>query len=390
MADSKNVLVIGASIAGLPLSLRLLASLPSGYTLTLLSPSDHVYWNIAAPRAIVSHAALDEARLFEPFLPTLNAHTNASRLKFVQGLATGITSTSHTVTYRPTASDGTPSAETEQTLTYSHLVLASGSRSADPEWVFKTALPHDAALTAIRNAQERIAAANTIVLSGAGATGIETAGEIKCAFPDKKVIILSSTSQVLPTFGKGVGESAVRVMRKLGIDVRLGVRVSSEDKEAGKLTLSDDTVIESVDLHLPTYGLFPNSEYAPDEWLDESGWVKVNEHMQVSAVTDGTVFAIGDVTSFPKRQAVWVNAMVPIVEHNLLKTLNSEGKESGKEGWKVYKENPKNLIIVPIGPKFGSATGELFGWRTWGWFGWLLKGRDYMIGGAKKLASGKS
>jgi NADH dehydrogenase FAD-containing subunit len=75
---------------------------------------------------------------------------------------------------------------------YDILIIATGSRSASPgPW--KTSLKgYDDTVKGLHEMQEAVGKAKTIVVGGGGATGVETAGELKFEYGDKKEITLVS------------------------------------------------------------------------------------------------------------------------------------------------------------------------------------------------------
>lgn len=386
---SKSIVVLGASVSGIPLTHYLLAELPVAYTVILVSPSDHLFFNIATPRTMTSHDALDEKRLFLPFLPHL-AHLPLSRFQFIQGRAVSVNpETSSVVVKTMSDSDSTDNGEgTEMTLPFAHLVVATGSSAADG-WAFKSSEPMPATLARLQATQARVRRANTIVLSGAGTTGVEMAGELACAHPNKRIILVSAAASAIPGHRADIGATALHKLHELRVDVRLRTRVVRYDEAAQTVELSSEggrvkSVIEGVGLHVPTHGAFPNSGFMPKELLDEHGWVRTNTEMRVSGTAN--VWALGDVTTFERKHQFNATDMVPVAAHNLLKAVGAVNKE--RADWMQWS-GPKNQLGVVIGNRFGSAVGYIWGWWLPGWLLYLAKGRGYFLWTAPGLAAGK-
>ncbi len=94
----------------------------------------------------------------------------------------------------------------------------------------------------------------TFVVVGAGATGVEVAGQIRELSSralrhdfrridpaSAKVILVDAGDQVLAAFGEGLAERSKRALEKLNIDVRLGHTVTGMDARSVELTDKDGT-----------------------------------------------------------------------------------------------------------------------------------------------------
>lgn len=102
-------------------------------------------------------------------------------------------------------------------------------------------------------------AMTTMVVVGGGATGIETAGALfelysfvfKREYPqiadlEPKVILIEATDALLAPYPDRLRAAAVRQLESMGVEVRLGVKVTHA--EPGAVILSDGTTIETFTL----------------------------------------------------------------------------------------------------------------------------------------------
>lgn len=194
-----------------------------------------------------------------------------------------------------------------RTLTYDRLVLAAGSR------LFRPAIPGmaeygfsvdqlDEAIKLDRHLHglaKRPASAvrNTVVVAGAGLTGIEAATELPARLrnilgPDQKIriIIVERNAAVLPDMGPGPRPVVETALRELGIETRLGVGVTALD-ESG-VTLADGERIESATV-IWAAGMraAPLTAQIPAE-RDNFGRLVVDRDLRVPGVPG--VFATGD------------------------------------------------------------------------------------------------
>lgn len=389
MSSPKNVVILGASFSGLPMAHYLIKHLPADYTVTLVNPSTHIYWNVAAPRAVVSPELLgkNHTDLFLPFLPAFEKYS-AGRFTFVQGKAVSSNPASNTVTVQTCTDDAKAGASREVVLSYTHLIVATGSREASGSWGFKATGngTHTDTRAAIAATRSLLEAARSIVVSGAGTTGVEVVGEIASYFEGqgKQITLVSSSAQPLAVVREAVGKAARYHLEKMGVQIRDNAKVTRETKITGtgtELVLSTGETI-TADLHISTWGIAPNTGFLTKELLDRAGWVTTDKYMRTPAYSN--VWALGDVTHWGNRKLTTIEAMHNIVAVNLLAVINGKSEADLKE----YKHKDDLLLIVPMGAKFGRATAYLFGMKIWGWLAWLLKGKTYMIESNRPIADG--
>lgn len=132
-----NIVILGGNFAGVSTAhylLRHVFPLLKGekteYKVTLVSPSDHTFFKIGAPRALVSS---EKVSADKPFASIPNAFSNykSSEFSFVQGEAVGVDEATRTVSVR------TSGLAKEISVLYDSLVIATGTTS-----VCRTASPN--------------------------------------------------------------------------------------------------------------------------------------------------------------------------------------------------------------------------------------------------------
>ncbi|KAF8250446.1 FAD/NAD(P)-binding domain-containing protein [Wilcoxina mikolae CBS 423.85] len=378
-----TLLILGASYVGIPTAHRLLRLLPQSYKIILVNPSSHLYWNVATPRAISkSHQFSPEnAALFAPITPGFSSHP-ISRFEFVQGKATALDPNSCSVLVTTMNDEGVVGAE--RSIAYTHLIIATGAAAHDG-WPFKALGSHRETKQALADVNTQIEAAKTIVLSGAGPTGVETAGEIATLWKgaEKKIYLLDSGAGPLPTLREDVRRTAQKQLQSLGVVVKANTRVVKEtrrDDGRVSLELSDGESIVA-DVHIPTFGLTPNTAFVPEDMLDETKSVKVDTHLR--SVDYDNIWVAGDAASVKRKSIMAATPMREVMVANVVAAV--EGREVVKE----HKDD-ETPMIVPIGGGFAMGTGILYGWKPWGLLVWLVKGRKFFIDNAKNVALGKS
>ncbi|MDV6270690.1 NAD(P)/FAD-dependent oxidoreductase [Rhodococcus globerulus] len=197
-----------------------------------------------------------------------------------------------------------------QTYGYDRLVLAAGSRVARPDIpgltefgfdvdTYDGAMKLDAHLTLLAEGPVTPAAA-TVVVVGAGLTGIETA----CELPGRLTALFGTdaTSRVVlvdhnPNVGSDMGASARPVIEaalsNTGVETLTGMSVTTVDQ--GGVTLSSDEMVPAATvIWCAGMNANPLTAQFPVE-RDRLGRLPVDDYLQVIGVPG--VFAAGDVAT---------------------------------------------------------------------------------------------
>lgn len=201
-------------------------------TIIVITPNTESYWNIASPRLLVQPELLasNKDNLFynlestlRQFIPIQSPHT----LHILQGKVIHINGASNVVTYMKV--HNIPDADTSfaaHTVLYDYLVLATGSSSSSP--AFKSNGSSEQTITEIKNLAQQIKEASSVCIVGAGAVGVELAGELGFKYGDTKKITLYSGVGGTKEYGKlRSSKSAVTKLNALGVQTVLNVRAVS-------------------------------------------------------------------------------------------------------------------------------------------------------------------
>ncbi|CQD14143.1 dehydrogenase [Mycobacterium lentiflavum] len=292
MADKLAVLIIGSGFAGLWAALGAARRLDE----------------LAVPAGTVDVTVLSATPFHDIRVRNYEADLSACRIPLAELLdPAGV---AHTATEVTAIDAGTRTVRTADGATYGYdrLVLASGSRVLRPavpglqEFGFDVDT-YDGAVELQRHLQ-RLAdrapapATSTVVVVGAGLTGIETA----CELPNRLRALLSGDPRVIlvdrnPLVGSDMGASARPVIEKAlldnGIETRTGVGVDVVSRNG--VTLSSGEQLEAATV-VWCAGMRASSltEQLPVE-RDRSGRVPVDDYLRVIGV--GSVFAAGDVAA---------------------------------------------------------------------------------------------
>lgn len=267
----------------------MISSSTSAESVLTSSQSTHFYWNVAAPRAIIPGAMKTE-EYFQPIEPGFASYSK-DNFEFILGAATAVDPAANTVSVT-TASAG------DRTLNYDFLVLATGARAPTDDVLWKNPGTYEEGTSKLRAIGERVQAAQSYVIGGAGMTGVETAAELKYEYGGKEVTLICAGPELLN--GDSLASGAESQIAKLGVKIRKDVKVTGSTPGAdGKteVALSDGSTI-STDMYIPTVGVVPNSEFLPASMLTERKYVSVDEHFRVKGHQN--IWAAGDVVSIPR------------------------------------------------------------------------------------------
>lgn len=345
--------IIGGNYAGLIAARKLIKS---GVDVTIISPSDHFYLNPSAPRLLVQPELIDE--VIRPISEAFEKMTYTH----IKGSVTQLSPAEKSLTIE--SADGSTVQHS-----YEYLIIASGTKSKSVFWK-NAALPEEIKSLLVQ-ASEKLAKAKSVAIVGGGATGVETAGEIGTDFPKVKVDLYTKDTRVLPKLPAKKSRQAQNSLGKLGINIISNASVS--EKTDTTITVKDET--KTYDLVFDTTGLFPNSEFIPQELLDKNGYLITNEYLQVEL--DKSIFALGDIVSKSENTIVDILFyQIPVFMTVIKKII------LGKDAT-LKKYNPDHAVttIIPIGRNGG--VGVIFGWSLPTFFVKRIKSKDFMISKAK-------
>lgn len=178
---------------------------------------------------------------------------------------------------------------------------------------------------------EQVDAATTIAVVGGGATGVSAAYNLARRHPGKDVHLFFAQDEPLPDYHPEARRRLARHLEKVGVHLHPGHRAALPDGFTGA-ELTQEPVEWSTgqppftaDVVLWAVGkVRPNTGFLPAEVLDEHGFVRVDEHLQV--VGHPEVFAVGDVAATDPNRSSARNWGYRVVTHNVGVALKGTGK----------------------------------------------------------------
>jgi NADH:ubiquinone reductase (H+-translocating) len=199
--------------------------------------------------------------------------------------------------------------------------FAPGMKSIDDALELRGRIFGAFELAELAETEEEVDRLLTFVVVGAGPTGVEMAGQIaelahhtlrkdfrRINTKGARVILLDAAPQVLPPFGKKLGEKTKRDLEKRGVEVRLGEMVTNVDEFGLEVRRKDGTEerIETVTKvwaagvqASPLGKTLAEQSGAP---LDRAGRIGVNPDLTLPGHPE--VFVVGDMISLDNLPGV--------------------------------------------------------------------------------------
>jgi NADH dehydrogenase len=393
MAKQKHIVVLGAGFGGLTFAQKLKHP---GAKITIVDRQNHHLFQPLLYQVATAGLAMPE--ISEPIRAIFSDREDVNVL---MDSARRIDTEAKTVELE------------HQTLHYDYLVVALGmvnSYFGHNEWAqhtigLKTLSEARRIRQQVLHAFERAEAISdeaerkrlmTVVVAGAGPTGVEMAGALceltKRTFrkdfrsirpEESRIILVEAADRVLPTYAQASSEKAEASLRRMGVDLRLGRPVS--DIRAGELDLGDETIEAGTIIWTAGVEANPLVQQLPVE-RDRKGRLMVEADCSLPGHPE--VFALGDIVNLtdPKGQ------QVPGVSPAAMQMGKHVAKIIRRElGGKAAQRKPFTYLdkgtMATIGRS--SAVAEVAGLRFSGfpaWFLWLAVHLVFLIGFRNRIA----
>ncbi|WP_328437636.1 FAD-dependent oxidoreductase [Streptomyces sp. NBC_00444] len=303
-----RIVIVGAGFAGYQAARTLSRLTRHRAEITLLNPTDYFLYLPLLPQVA--------AGILEPRRVTVSLSGTLPRVRLVLGEADGVDLDARTVHYSdPEGGAGT--------LEYDRLVLAVGSvnkllpipgvaehahgfRGLPEALYLRDHVTRQVELAAAADDPKSCAARCTFVVVGAGYTGTEVAAQGQ-RYTDAQVrghplrggmrprwLLLDIAPRVLPELDEHLSRTADRVLRRRGVDVRMGTSVKEATHDG--VLLTDGEFVETRTL-VWCVGVRPDPLVEGIGQPLERGRLIVDPYLQVPGRPE--VFACGDAAAVP-------------------------------------------------------------------------------------------
>jgi NADH dehydrogenase len=373
----KNLLIVGGGFAGMRTAKLLEHTLPSDWTLTLISQENFITFHPLLPEVV--GASIMPSHVIAPHRQMIHcSHVCMAQVSDIDTAAREL----HYL------------GEGPGVLPYDQLVLTCGtnanldvvpgmSRNALPLKTLGDALfLRNRIIARLEQAElqpdlEYRRWLTTFIVVGGGFSGVETSGELvdflhaslkyyrRIRREDLRIVLLHSGDRLLPELSASLGEFTLRKMRSNGVDVRLGTRaVSVTDRhvqlESGEILVGGTVIC--------TIGTQPNSLLECIPAAKSRGRLVVNADMSVPGV-DG-VWAAGDCAAVINAldgkvcppTAQFAEAQATQLAANVVARLTGQPT-------KAFRFHPQGQLSS-IG--HNKAVAEVFGLKLSGFIAWLM------------------
>ena len=347
-----SVLVIGAGYGGIAVA----KGVDDVADVMLVEPKDAFVHNVAALRALVAPEWLP--KIFLPYDHLLqNGRVLRDRVVRLEGRRAHLASGSE--------------------IDADFVVLATGSSYAFPAKSASTDTVR--AHEQYQATHEALASSGGVLIVGAGAVGLELAGEIAAVWPEKRITIVDLANDILPGgYRPELRAELRRQLGALGIELVLGSALRENPPtppgvlEPFSVRTAAGTEI-AADIWFRAYGIAPITDYLVGELAalrTPEGYVQVTPYLELPG-QEG-IFAVGDIAAGHPNGAGRAGRHGDLVAANLRTLITGQG-----ELVKAHVAPP--AIILPLGPEGGagqrSDQEELLGPEAVA----QIKGRDMMI-----------
>ncbi|UKZ83589.1 hypothetical protein TrVFT333_011398 [Trichoderma virens FT-333] len=376
----KTIVILGVGVSAAPLirqTMRNVVLKEKDYNMVVVAPNTHFHWPIAMPRVIVPGQLPDDKAMID-LRPFFNEYPT-DKFEFVQGTASALDPASNTV-------DVLLSSGASRTINYHTLVVATGTSSKD-NMPWKAMGDTEQTKSRLRELQEQIKSAKTIVIVGGGQTGSETAGELGFEYSKegrKEVyFIYNDMLPLAPPIMDSVRKQTKTELEKLKVKLIPNTKVTAVDYSGNDtiltLTSSDGkTKTLTTQAYIPTTGGTPNSSFVPPSLLDSNGYIVQTKSLQAKGYDN--IFVLGDVGNLEDSKAGVADAQTV----HLIKALPIHLKGGAMP---VYTPSTKVMVGITLGRSRG--TGQMGSFKVFSFLIHYAKGRFLGTDYCHLIAAGK-
>ena len=328
-ADRPSVVVIGGGYGGVNVA----KALDEVAEVTLVEPKDAFFHNVAALRGLVDPSFLPT--IFIPYAGLLaNGRIIHDRAREVDGSKVVLGS--------------------GEVLTPDFVILASGS--AYPFPAKAKADRTDDSQEHVRSTYKALAEAPRVLLLGGGPVGVELAGEIRAAWPDKAVTIVDLADDILGNrFSNELRAELRRQLEEIDVQLVLGSALREGEPPTAPGELATFTVTTragqaiTADIWFRCFGVTPVSDYLSGSLASArtpEGFIEVDPQLRV--LGHRNIFALGDVSTADAKMAGFAGRQAAVVASNMTAAISGSGE------LQTY-ESLGPVIVVTIGPDGGAG-----------------------------------
>lgn len=241
----------------------------------------------------------------------------------------------------------------EASILFDYVVMASGR---DRTWpTTPDAFTYNSFLQEMQQSHDEYAKSDIVSIIGAGAVGIEIAGDIKHKFPSKTVnLIHPHASFPQEPLSEDFRQLCYDSLKRAGVNIYLNTRIASEQPNGDLITTENITIPSVLNRWCNTHKNNTQilTKNLRDKFVTEKNNIRINEFLQLS---DGTTeyanfFVLGDLVDLPIiKSAGWAMYMGRTVANNITSLILDD----------KLVEPFVDLTTVPKGMVLVAGNGEI-------------------------------
>jgi len=226
----------------------------------------------------------------------------------------------------------------------------------------------------------------TFAIVGAGATGLELAGglaeiaretlrhDFRSIHPEEaQIVLLEGAPRVLPTYPEDLSAKAERLVAKLGVQVRAGVRVVGVDREGvtfetggGTERLVARTVLWAAGVVASDFGRMLASRTRAE--TDKAGRIRVNPDLTIPGHPN--IYVVGDLALARRPDGQQLPGVAQVAMQGGAYAAKAISRRlNGAAKLPAFRYFDKGDMAV-IGR--AAAVANIFGFHVSGWPAWIL------------------
>lgn len=270
MSDQKVVVVIGGGVSGNS-STTFLAK-TKGIKVIAIYAHEFLEWTLGATYFLTHPSEYDN------FVSRDKKQIEVPGVEYIYDVATGV---------RP--GDKMVELKSGKTVAYDALVVGSGFKL--PLLSRPLGCTYEERKAEVEAWADAMSKAKTIVINGAGATGLEMAADAKLAFPSARVVVLTRSGKLMnDAYPDAMKDKFKAVLEKQGIEIIKGNGGTQPSKDKG---VTPDGL--EYDVFIPAFGQGVLTDFLPKDLVTDKGMVETNDKLQ--SVKAPEIFAVGVNTS---------------------------------------------------------------------------------------------